>query len=612
MSIYLNAPHHDGSPLYVSNAAPALGEEIELRVRTTKNAGINSILVRIFQDGEPRHFDLSVTSESAHEKWWSVPVTIINESTSYRFLITGPGKYEWLNASGVHANEVSSAQDFRLFARPAYPKWIASSVFYQIFPDRFAASGQKHTVPSYYQPREWDSLPQGKDPSTGVEYFGGDLDGVKEHLDHLVDLGVNGIYFTPFFAARSTHRYDASSFDEVDPVLGGDEAMSRLQKSANKAGIRIMGDLTTNHCGAGHRWIRKALKDKKAREREFFYWDKSVEHGYEGWWGLASLPKLNYTSQELRRRMYEGKNSIVRKWIGTEKGMAGWRIDVGNMTGRYHGQDINQEVIRGIRKAMDETNPDAWLVAENADNFPNDLDGFGWHGTMNYNGFMRPVWGWLSKNPNTQGGFFGLPTDVPSFGGAALVESMVQFNANIPWRALSASMILLDSHDTARFRNVVNGDRGRHFAAMGLLMTYPGVPSIFAGDEIGLEGAWGEDARRTIPWDKRESWDNKFLGLVTALVHLRRNSQALSDGGLRFIAAENDYVAYLRESANESLLVIVNREVCNISINLTEYDFVIDESIIGDVDSVGAIAGRSALHFRPHEAGVHIFSLKHV
>ncbi len=603
-------PHHDGSPLYVSNAAPKLGEQVELRVRTPKGYGATSILVRIFQDGEPRHYDLKVISSTDQEQWWSTKVAIINESARYRFLLTGTNKYEWLNASGVHPNEVSSAQDFAIFAKPAYPKWIASSVFYQIFPDRFASSGAKYKIPKIYVPRDWNDLPKGKDATTGVEYFGGDLDGVRQHLDHLSDLGVNGIYFTPFFAARSTHRYDASSFDEVDPVLGGDEAMERLQRSAKRAGIRIMGDLTTNHCGAGHPWIRKALADKKSKERSFFYWDKSVEHGYEGWWGLASLPKLNYTSAELRRRMYEGKNSIVRKWVGPKKGMAGWRIDVGNMTGRYREQDINQEVIRGIRKAMDETNPDAWLVAENADNFPNDLDGFGWHGTMNYNGFMRPVWGWLSKKPNTQGGFFGLPTDVPSFGGGALVQSMVQFNGNIPWRALNASMILLDSHDTARFRNVVNGDRGRHFAAMGLLMTYPGVPSIFAGDEIGIEGAWGEDARRTIPWDDTDKWDKKFLGLVTALVHLRRNSKALAEGGLRFIAAENDYIAYLRETKGEQLLIVVNREVCNISINLAQYGYSLDQLIIGDGGEVGAASHASAIHFRPHEAGVHVWRLE--
>ena len=138
--------------------------------------------------------------------------------------------------------------------------------------------------------------------------------------------------------------------------------------------------------------------------------------------------------------------------------MAGWRIDVGNMTGRYLTDDFHGEVVAGIRAAIEETNPEAWLVAENADHFPEDLDGLGWHGTMNYNGFMRPVWGWLNNNPQIQYGFFGQPTDIPKVNGGQLVAAMTQFNAGIPWRNLTASMLLLDSHDTARFRSVVGKD----------------------------------------------------------------------------------------------------------------------------------------------------------
>jgi len=163
--------------------------------------------------------------------------------------------------------------------------------FYQIFPDRFASSGKKRNVPSKFVSRAWNDLPKGRDKTTGIEYFGGDIDGVTEHLDHITSLGASGIYFTPFFPANSTHRYDASSFDHVDPLLGGDEALLELAAKANKKGIRLMGDLTTNHCGAGHPWIKKALASPDSKERSYFYWDSSIKHGYEGWWGLASLPK---------------------------------------------------------------------------------------------------------------------------------------------------------------------------------------------------------------------------------------------------------------------------------------------------------------------------------
>ena len=552
-------PHHDGSELYLSTSSPKLGSKVNFRFRAGSAFPIAEAVLRIYQDGEPRFFPMA-RQEIHGEMWWHVDAQIINQKTSYRFLLIDGDRYRWLNARGIREFDVTSAEDFQILAMREYPRWIRSSVFYQIFPDRFATTGKyRGKKTDRFVERDWQSLPRGKDETTGIEYFGGDLDGVREKLTHIKELGANGIYFTPFFAARSTHRYDASSFDEVDPLLGGDKALINLQREASKSGIRLMGDLTTNHCGAGHRWLAKAKKSARSSERKFFYWDKNVKHGYEGWWGLASLPKLNYNSKRLRQLIYEGKNSVVKKWLRAPFKMSGWRIDVGNMTGRYRDQDINQEVIRGVRKALDEVNPDAWLLAENADHFPNDLDGFGWHGTMNYNGFMRPLWGWLKKNPETKYGFFGVPVEIPAFSGGELVEALRGFSSTIPWRNFVSSMLLLDSHDTARFRNVVGSDWKRHLVGMGLLLTYPGVPSIFAGDEIGIKGAWGEDARRTIDWSKSD-WDLPFFEKVKELVAIRRSIRALADGGLRWVLIEADAIAYLRESRDEKILVVASRD----------------------------------------------------
>lgn len=599
-------PHHDGSDLYLSNSAPNVGERVEFRVRVPAAFPVSKLHIRIYHDGEARTFEMSLSKFGSAENWWSVKVPVLNLVAQYRFLVVQTDSYQWLNAGGLFPFDVSSANDFQIIAKPKYPQWINKSVFYQIFPDRFATSGKIRKLPKEFVRRNWNDLPKGRDKTTGVEYFGGDLEGVTEHLDHITNLGASGIYFTPFFPARSTHRYDASSFDRVDSLLGGNEALFALSKAAAKKGIRIMGDLTTNHCGAGHAWIKKALADPRSKERAFFYWDKSIKHGYEGWWGLASLPKLNYSSPLLRKLMWESKNSIVRKWLRAPYGMAGWRIDVGNMTGRYKDQDLNREVMRGIRQAMDEENPDAWLVAENADHFPADLDGFGWHGTMNYNGFMRPVWGWLQNNPEVEGGFFGLPTSVPQFSGNQMVSAMNMFNAGIPWRALVASMLLLDSHDTARFRSVVGGDFKRHIAGIGLLMTYPGVPSIFAGDEIGTRGAWGEDSRRTIDWADHSKWDLEFFSLVKELVSIRRTSDALAYGGLRWLKVEDDYIAYLRESKKETLLIIITRKATRVELDLADHGYEIDVLLYGPV-----ILGQE-VHFNSAAAEVGIWRLKDI
>jgi alpha-glucosidase len=394
-------------------------------------------------------------------------------------------------------------------------------------------------------------------------------------------LGASAIYFTPAFPSRSNHRYDAASFDEIDPLLGGNDAMKDFSEAAHKAGLKIMGDLTTNHCGAGHPWIQKAVKRPGSKFREFFYWDKSIPHGYVGWWGLASLPKLNYSSKRLRGLMYEGEKSVVRKWLKPPFNFDGWRIDVGNMTGRYKDQDINQDIARGIRAAMDETNPQAWLVAENADHSPSDLDGFGWHGTMNYNGFARPLVNWLNKSKKEIPNFSQFVVPNPSFSGIGTVKAMRTFAAGIPWRSLTASMVLLDSHDTARFKTVVGNDRNRHLAGATALLTYPGVPSIFAGDEIGLEGEWGEDARRTINWEDKSGWDAPLFEEFKKLVAIRKSHDALINGGLRWIYTAENAFAYLRESKKESILVFISRSAGSHTLDLTPYGYRVSETLFG-------------------------------
>jgi len=140
---------------------------------------------------------------------------------------------------------------------------------------------------------------------------------------------------------------------------------------------------------------------------------------------------------------------------------------------------------------------------------------------------------------------------------------------------------LLDSHDTARMRNVVGGDKVKHMAAMGLLLTYPGVPSIFAGDEIGLEGAWGEDARRTMTWDSADKWDQHFLGGVKELIALRRNSPALVNGGLRWVDIQDDYLLFLRESKKQNLLILIARDKAEVKVDLSKFGYSIKKVHFG-------------------------------
>ena len=484
------------------------------------------------------------------------------------------------------------------------PRWLNSSVFYQIFPDRFAKSKVVRELPEWAIPRDWNAIPALNNKETGQEFYGGDPVGVEEKLDHLSSLGVSAIYFTPIFASKSNHRYDASSFDEADPLLGGDDALISLRKAAEKRGIRVMSDLTTNHCGLGHRWIQEALADRNSDKREFFYWSPKSKWGYVGWWNVPSLPKLNYTSQRLRNLMWGNQDSIVRRWLKEPFTLSGWRIDVGNMTGRFYDNDYNKEIARSIRSAMEETNPDTWLVAENADFAAEDLDGLGWHGTMNYNGFTKPLWYWINSGDKKIKDSFGMPAPLPKIDGHAMVEMMRQFAGGIPWRSLIASMILLGSHDRARFHTIVGKSLSKNIAGITMLMTYPGVPSVFAGDEVGLEGYWGENGRRTINWEKPKSWNIDLLFSYIELIDLRRNSHALVNGGLRWVDVSEDYIAYLRESKKESVLVFVSRKGVRKTLDISKYGYTVDETLFGP-----ELKG-SKLKFSSKEAIAGIWRLK--
>ena len=561
MTRLLGLPHHDGSDLYVRERAADLGEETTVLLRVPSGTAVEDVAVRYVCDGEPRIAVAAVDHEARGDVWWRASFPVRNPVTPYRWLLAGGDfGYAWLNGCGLQPFDVPDADDFVATTHAGGPDWHLESVVYEVFPDRFASAGLEVDPPDWAIPRAWSQRPTGRGPETPAEWFRGDLVGLERRLDHISALGANVLYLTPIFPAGSTHRYDATSFDVVDPLLGGDEALVSLVRSAHDRGIRVLGDLTTNHVGDGHPWFVAAHEGHEP-EREFFFFDDSLANGYESWYGVPSLPKLDYRSPELRRRMYEGESSVTRHWLESPFGLDGWRIDVANMTGRLKDVDVLPEVSRGVRTAAVAARPDALVVAEHAYDARADLRAGGWHGAMNYAGFTRPAWAWLRGDAlpaDAQSSFLGLPVGVPRLSGEAVVATMTRFRAGVSWSSVIHSWAILDSHDTARFRSIA-GSRERQLVGVGLQMTSPGVPMVFAGDEIGLEGEWGEDARRTMPWDRPGEWDAELLDGYRQLVSLRRSSVALSRGGIRYAHVSDDAIAYLRESPEEAVLCLATR-----------------------------------------------------
>ena len=553
----LGEPHHDGSDVYVLERPVELGDEAVVRLRAPRGAAAE-VALRYVRDGEPRGVAAEVDRETETETWWRARFPVWNPSTSYRWVLAGGDiGYAWVTGAGLARADVGDTDDFVLSLAAGGPDWHLGSVVYQIFPDRFATSGLGVTPPPWAVPKAWDEPPTGRGPTTPRELYGGDLRGVEQHLDHVEAVGANAIYLTPVFPAGSTHRYDAVSFDRVDPLLGGDAALASLTAAAHGRGLRVIGDLTLNHAGVGHEWFAAALASPSAPERSLFHFDKSLPNGYESWLGVPSLPKLNWSSPELRSRMVD----IVRRWLRPPVSLDGWRIDVANMIGRFRDIALTAAVATEVRAALEEVSPEAVLVAEHGHDFRFDLAGDGWHGAMNYSGFLRPVYTWLRGDDlpaELQRRFWGVPVGLPRLGGAAVVSAMRTFRAGVPWATVLHSWTLLDSHDTARFRTVA-GSRERQLVGVGLQMTTPGVPMVFAGDEIGLEGDWGEDARRTMPWSRPEEWDAGLLAEYRRLADLRRGSEALARGGIRYAHVDDDVVAYVREAPDERLLCLASR-----------------------------------------------------
>lgn len=533
---FLNHPHHDGSDLYIS------GKQVWVRVPAGFAA--ETPWLRCVIDGEPRFVAMTVDpvrtgraigGYGATDTWWTAELPAHNPVTPYRFRFGG----QWLTAAGLVSHDIPDATDFQLIGYDAPPSWMRDAIIYEIFPDRFAGSLAGKALPDWALPAQWDTDPViGEGPGVSEQLYGGDLDGIVAHLNHIQSLGVNTIYLTPIFPARSNHRYDASTFDSVDPLLGGDVALKRLSDAVQARGMRLIGDITTNHVGAAHEWF--------ASSPEMFCW---LENGdYESWCGVKSLPKLNWNSPLVWERM----TSVLQRWL---EYFDGWRVDVANMTGRLRSDDLTHSVAAALRRALP---TEAMLVAEHNHDAGGDLDRDGWHGTMNYGGFLRPVWCWLRGDSVSLDNFLGMPGNIPSRDGLSTLDTIRAFSSRMSWRSYVHSWQLLDSHDAARIRTVT-GSFESHLVALGLQAALPGTPMIFAGSEFGLTGRNGEHSRTPMPWNRPASRSEETLAAYRELIGLRAKENALRHGGLRWIHADADSLVFLRETEWESIVVSASR-----------------------------------------------------
>lgn len=568
-SNYIESIHHDGSKRYIhlNHSGPArLGDMVTLRLRTAPKAPIEHILLRLCPDGEQQFLELkrSNTPKDPACQWWEVSLTLHMPLTHYRFIIfsqDGPWQY---NASGIHPHLTTDHHDFRLLAGYAAPTWVRSSVFYQIFPDRFAdgdpssnvGDGEFEYRGAQAAARLWGEAPQ-EGRGSMVEFYGGDLQGIQDKLDYLEDLGVNALYLNPVFSALSNHRYDVTDYDNVDVHLGGNSALANLRQALTRKNMQYILDIVPNHCGIMHPWFQRAQADLSAPSAEFFTFHRHPDE-YEAWLGVRSLPKLNYRSQRLRQTMYATPDSIFRRWLRAPYAADGWRIDVANMLARQGPDQLGMEISRGIRQAVKEENPQAYLLGENFFDGSEQLQGDTLDAVMNYSGFTKPLWWWLGRFDIW---VHGQPSPVVSpepWPTEALINSWRDFQAAIPWEITAQQFNLLGSHDTSRILSQLHDNLALAQLAAGLLMTFPGVPCIYYGEEIGMSGANALQARACMIWDK-ERWNQDLRSFYQTLIRLRRNAPALLEGGFQILWTSNDSFAFLRDAEADRIIVIAHR-----------------------------------------------------
>lgn len=419
------------------------------------------------------------------------------------------------------------------------PAWVKDAVFYQIFPERFA-NGDPSLNPPGTEP--WGGKP------TPRNFFGGDLQGVIDHLDHIAGLGINAIYFTPLFEATTNHKYDTQNYLKVDPQFGTNEKLKELVEVCHARGIKVLLDAVFNHSGRTFPPFVDAQKNGKASKyADWFHvreWPLQVKDGvptYETFAFEPLMPKLNTENPEVKQYLLD----VARYWI-EEIGIDGWRLDVAN--------EVDHQFWREFRSIVKSVNPEAYILGEIWHDSMMWLQGDQFDAVMNYP-FTNAVLDFFANETIDAGRF------------ADAIGSQL---ASYPEQVTEAAFNLLDSHDTPRLLTKCDGRIGSMKLAALFQLTYPGTPCIYYGDEVGLDGGNDPDCRKCMEWEP-DKQNRELLRFYTDAIALRHRHAALRSPDIRFVHAESGggSLAYERLHGSERLLIALNARSDEAALELT-------------------------------------------
>ncbi len=459
-------------------------------------------------------------------QWYEAIFQPEDRRVHYIFLLRSDGRTLYLDQDGWRTPEQIAESQVVWFPYAhawipaAKPEWARGVPGYQIFPDRFRRSGKP----------EAGLQPWGSEKVQNEYRFGGNLAGMLEAVPYLKDLGVGLVYMTPLFVSDTSHRYNTFDYFTIDPLMGTTEDLRRLTDALHEAGIRIMLDGVFNHCGTEFApFVDAQAKGAASPYYPWFFFDPAYPHGYATFAETPYMPKLNLANPDCAEYFLE----VGRHWLRA-CGVDGWRLDVS--------PEVWPDFWRQYRKAVLDENPEAILVAECWDDSREWVTvGDMFDSTMHYV-LSRAMWGFFAEDT----------LDLRTFD-ARINRAMALYphaNQEVLWN-------FLGSHDTQRFLTRAGGRLARLHQAAFFQMTVPGVPIVYYGDELGMEGGDDPFCRRCMPWEQAEQ--SPVRAWYKKLIALRNGSPALRYGTFRTAHVGGDGLyAFVREDAAQTALVVLN------------------------------------------------------
>ncbi|WP_445486640.1 alpha-glycosidase [Niallia sp. 03133] len=417
------------------------------------------------------------------------------------------------------------------------PDWVRKTIWYQIFPERFrngdSSINPEHTI-------EW-----GQEEPNLTNFFGGDFQGIMDSLDYLQDLGINGIYLTPIFAARSNHKYDTIDYFTIDPQFGDISLFRELVKECHNRDIRVMLDAVFNHCSVEFPPFQDVIeKGENSLYKDWFHIRNfPLKDGntinYETFGFYEYMPKLNTANEDVKRYLLKAASYWIK-----ECNIDGWRLDVAN--------EIDHRFWYEFRATVKAINPDLFILGEVWHDSVSWLRGDQFDSVMNYP--------FLSKSLQ----FFAYDMISAQQFAEDLTTILHSYSDNINHVLFN----IIDSHDTPRVLNECHYRKERVRLLFTFMLTFPGTPCIYYGDEIGLDGGSDPGCRKCMPWQENQQ-DLELRNYIKSLIAVRKNTPLLTSyGTLYFLPAVENCFAYYKKNEHEIVLVLINKSEIEIHYTL--------------------------------------------